>query len=348
MDSGWELVVAGEDGRLRTLVEQIAPPHYYPDFDVSVDGRQILYAAAGDIWLLDIASGVTANVTNTAGRQEQAPRWLPGSGAFVCGSKPMEPQGEADPFIGYLTLVSFDGTYDVLVEAGRLSSPPAPSPDGETIAYSRAHERQSVPFFYRLGSGERPLDLASFDLDWVEKIWEASWSPDGRRLAWSVAGTRDGQWLAAEILLNLEERTHTLLHSYEPVGMGGYIPAPRWTPDGGSLTFVALDRQREGQGIWQVRLQNGFKEQLSSQCVRPSHLRQPSISLDGRWIAAQPCSGSAVVLIDAKSLRAVTWEAPAEVRAVAWAAPAAAGQIPPSSESTPTVEGRVPAPVGSG
>jgi dipeptidyl aminopeptidase/acylaminoacyl peptidase len=315
-DEGWALLVAGPGGGLQTLVEQVASPHYWPDFDVSPDGRQLLYAGGGEIWRLDISSGTTENVTQTPGRVEQTPRWLPGQNGFVCGSELTE---AASPFPGYLTLVRFDGHYEVLVEEGALAAPPAPSPDGETIAYTRSHQRQSVPFLYRLGSGETPVDLARYDLSWVEKSWEASWSPDGRQLAWGVAGGREGQWQASEVLLNPADGTHILLHSYQPVGIGGYIPAPRWAPDSSWLTFTTLDEQREGQGIWRVDLQSGLKEQLSTRCVPNTVVRHPAVSPDGKWIASSPCGGNGVGLIDVDSAAAVTWDAPAEVAAVGWA-----------------------------
>jgi hypothetical protein len=100
--------------------------------------------------------------------------------------------------------------------------------------------------------------------------------------------------------------------------MGGYISAPRWSPDGTWVVFIAIDEQPGGQGIWKVDLQNGLKKQLSSSCTH-SMVRQPSLSLDGKWIAAPLCTGDGVALIDTDTFTAAEWAAPARVAAVAWA-----------------------------
>lgn len=322
MDDGWDLALASADGRLRTLVEQVAPPSYLPDFDVSPDGRQILYASAGDIWLLAIASGATENVTNTPEREEQAPRWWRRAGpatTFVCGSRPAA--AEEGPADGFLTLVGFDGSYEVLVEGGQLSAPPAPGPDGQTIAYSRADGREIVPFRYRVGSGEERLDLATYGLDWVEKSWEASWSPDGRQLAWGVTGEQEGVHVAAEALLDLAGETHTLLHQYEPQPIGGYIPAPRWAPDGRWLTFMALDLNPHAAGLWRHDLaaEPGRTTQLSPYFIRPAKVRHPAVAPDEAWIAVPTYDGSAVGLIDTDRLRPLIWPVEGRVAAVGWA-----------------------------
>lgn len=319
-EEGWDLALAGADGQLQMVVEQIAPPAFLPDFDVAPDGQRILYASGGDIWLLDMVTGTAENVTRTPARVEQSPRWWPDAGEatrFVCGSRPIE-AGEG-PSHGYLTLVGADGGYEVPVEEGELLAPPAPGPDGQTVAYSRIHERQSASFLYRLDSGEEAFDFAAYGLDWVERSGEASWSPDGLQLAWSVAGNRDGDYYASEVLLNLAENDHTLLHAYRPQPVGGYLPAPRWAPDGSWLSFMALDLERQWGGLWWVHLEDGVARQLSPTFIRPALVRHPAVSPDGKWIAVPTIYGTGVGLIDVEGQRAAVWTEAGEVAAVAWA-----------------------------
>lgn len=318
-EEGWDLALAGADGRLQIVVEQIAPPAFLPDFDVAPDGQRILYASDGDIWLLDIVTGAAENVTRTPGRVEQAPRWWPQGGAeaaFICGSRPaaMGP----GPAFGYLTVVDLDGGYEVVTEEGQLAAPPAPGPDGQTIAYSRGHEGRAQPFFYERGVGETALDLVAYGLAWVNRSWEPAWSPDGRQLAWSVAGAREGVYYAAEVLLDLEAKEHRLLHTYRPQPTGDYIPAPRWAPDGSWLTFQALAATPAEAGLWWVQIQDGVARHLSPTFMRPALVRQPAVSPDGKWIAAPTIYGTGVGLIDVESQRAVTWTEEGEVAAVAW------------------------------
>jgi hypothetical protein len=55
------LWMQGSDGAL----ELLAQSDYEADFSLSPDGTQVLYTAEGDIWLFDLATRQSQNVTQT-------------------------------------------------------------------------------------------------------------------------------------------------------------------------------------------------------------------------------------------------------------------------------------------
>lgn len=312
---GWGLWRVEEGGELRQLVEEIAAPTYRPDFHVGPDGRQVLYAYQGDIWRLDVASGETENVTQTEERLESAPRWLPGDAErFVAGSFAT---GSAGPSAGYLTLIGFDGSYELLDEEGVMGAPPAPSPDGRTIAYSR----NGQPFLYQLEGPERgrqPFALALFGLDWVEGAGEASWSPDGNRLAWTLLGTPEESHEALLVVFDLAENDYQVIHRYTPAGIGGMPPAPLWGPDGDWLVATPLTFEPESGGLWLAESE-GELRRLTTQAPRLSHTPNPALSADGLRLAYSTGAFDAVVLVRAGEWEPVFWEPPQRVAAVGWA-----------------------------
>lgn len=311
---GWGLWLVEEDGELRQLLEEIAAPTYRPDFHVSPDGRQVLYAYQGDIWRLDVASGETENVTQTEERLENVPRWLPGDAErFVAGSFPV---AEAGPSTGYLTLIGFDGSYEVLDEEGSMTAPPAPSPDGNTIAYSKGQ-----PFLYHLDGlehGSRPLTLSSFGLDWVEKAGEASWSPDGSRLAWTMLGAPEASHQATLLTLDLATGDHQVLMTYTPAGIGGMPPAPLWGPDGDWLVASPLTFEPETSGLWLAESE-GELRRLTTQAPRLSHSPNPALARDGRRLAFSTGAFDAVGLLAVGEWEVLFWQPPQRVAAVGWA-----------------------------
>lgn len=311
---GWNLWLVEEGGELRQLLEEIAAPTYLPDFHVSADGRQVLYAYQGDIWRLDAASGETENVTQTEERLESAPRWLPGDAErFVAGSFPV---AEAGPSAGYLTLIGFDGSYALLDDQGIMGAPPSPSPDGQTIAYTS----NGTPFLYHLNRSQQDshlLALASFGLNWVEKAGEASWSPDGSRLAWTMLGVPEESHQATLVVLKLEESDYQVIHSYTPAGIGGMPPTPLWGPDGDWLAFFPLVQEPAGRGLWLTDSQDEARR-LTEQAPRLTHVPDPALSPSGSRLAFSTAQGDAVGLMTVGEWDPVYWQPPQRVGAVGW------------------------------
>lgn len=83
-----------------------------------------------------------------------------------------------------------------------------------------------------------------------------AWSPDGKKLAGRVVGLSHGEQVGIGVF-DLEARTSRLLLQYRLVGMGGFPPAPVWSPDG---QWLALHIAAEGtieRGLWVVRADGG-------------------------------------------------------------------------------------------
>lgn len=118
-DGGMSAVVEQGSARLSPDSQEVA--FLQPDPDTGVD----------DVWLLDLATGVRTNLTNTPDRYETVPMWWPGrSGVVVFGSDTGAGMENSD----YPTLVNIDGSgYQVLDpsqgdrERSPLTAPPSPT-----------------------------------------------------------------------------------------------------------------------------------------------------------------------------------------------------------------------------
>jgi hypothetical protein len=107
--------------------------------ELSPDGVQALYVEGSgddrDLWLAVLPLGERYNLTRTADRNEDTPRWWEARPDVVVFSS--LPQGEplGMGVLGALTAVTLDGRdYRILDDQHLLNSPPAPAPDGRTIA----------------------------------------------------------------------------------------------------------------------------------------------------------------------------------------------------------------------
>jgi hypothetical protein len=258
-----------------------------PGAVVSPDSTQILYAEADDIWLASVSTGERRNLTQTPDRIECCAQWWPGRPDVVLfSSRTPEQDG---PSFGLVTMVRLDGSdYRILDNSQTSYALPAPSPDGQTVAYDRAGEA----WLYRQGTGPEPFDLTPYGLssDPQLRVVSPAWSPDGRRLAWVIGDCRKGECLYSIGVFDLEIQTARFLHPYTPVGMGGQPPAPAWSSDGRWLAFTAWATNPNDAGLWVVRadgqqadIDRASEEHYLDAGSRADH--NPIWSPDGRWLA---------------------------------------------------------------
>jgi Tol biopolymer transport system component len=207
---------------------------------ISPDGNQLLYTSDNDIWLVEILNGDQKNLTNTPDRIEVNPQWWSGNeNLVVFGS-----WGIADdlgPTSGYLSLISTDGDDYWALADEPSNTKPALQPDGSIIAYDLGDTAR----LYHLDSDEsEEFDVSLYGLNILKgkRIVSPSWSPDGKKLTWWVSGvfspSRDGSTVLA--VFDLEKGSVELLHSYTPIGSGGGLPTPIWSPDGNWLAVLTL------------------------------------------------------------------------------------------------------------
>jgi Tol biopolymer transport system component len=306
------------DGESVMILEQLGDGYMGPV--VSPNGAQVLYTEAEDIWLADIVTGERHNLTQTLDRFECCAQWWPGqSDVILFNSWTKENEG---PNYGFPTVVRPDGEqYHVLDSEQVTFALPAPSPDGQTVAYDRAGQ----PWLYRTDTGPEPFefDLTPYDplSDPQLSIVSPAWSPDGTRLAWVIGGNFAalGGWRIGTGVFDLKARTASLLHPYEPVGRGGWPSAPLWDPDGQWLVFTAWAWDSDETGAWVVRADGQQEEEYHlGQCSTPVW------SPDGHWLACTSypqSSGSGVWLVEVGTWGLQPLDLPADAYLVAWISP---------------------------
>jgi Tol biopolymer transport system component len=246
----------------------------------SSDSTQVLYDEADDVWLVDVTTGERRNLTQTPGRMECCVQWWPGQPDIALFSS-RTPQQEG-PSFGFLTMVRLDGSdYRVLDNSQASYARPAPSPDGQTVAYDLAGQ----PWLYRQDTGPEPFDLTLYGLssDPQLRVVNPAWSPDGQRMAWVIGDCRRGECVYSIGVFDLEMEMARLLHPYTPVGMGGQPPAPAWSPDGRWLAFTAWAVDPNDGGLWVVRADGQGEKHHLDAASRVDH--NPIWSPDGNWLA---------------------------------------------------------------
>lgn len=251
---------------------------------LSPDGSQLLtYDLDGqDLWLHDVAGGnPSRQLTSTPDRRECCPKWWPQRPdviVFSSMSLDVEPQ---PGLMGALTVLSLEsGAYQIL-DAQHDTGPTgfALSPDGQTVAYGGGE----TGWLYHMESGPEPFDPVDYGLSAPKSVQLGSpaWSPDGTKLAWMIGGGfgPSGDYRMAIGLFDLEARSVQLLHSYEPMGRGGWPEAPVWSPDGDWLAFAAGPVNLDEAGVWVVRVGDPAEEHYFGWGGTPVW------SPDGRWLA---------------------------------------------------------------
>lgn len=251
---------------------------------ISPDGVHALYVAGDgddrDLWLAILPLGEQHNLSRTPERNEAAPRWWAARPEVAVFSS--LPQGKplGSGAVGYLTVVNMDGSdYRVLDDQNYLNSPPAPAPDGRTIAYGSS----SGGWLYRWDTGPQPFNPADYGLDSAEEIdlGGPAWSPNGTKLAWVLGGDLDPDagffWGVG--VFDFIARTAQILYVYPSGGGDGWPPAPAWSPDGTWLAFEAWAETANEAGVWVVRADGEGEEAV--------HLggHHPVWSPDGHWLA---------------------------------------------------------------
>ncbi len=286
-----------EGGESRRLGDWF-PTFYHLYFHWSPDGKEIVYGEQADLWILDVETGETLNLTNTPDRWELMPAWSPDGKKIAFTSRPMDPEeyGQTEYtmfglFGGQLTIVNADGSdYQVVDEEGTISSsPPSWAPDSMRLVHTADGQLR----LYDLYTNQRAvLAPPDFDLD-VAYLDGPAWSPDGHCIAayfshsaeladWDALGAGTTPDVSQGVtLLDPEAQTARVLFEWEAPFVGE-VPMLRWQP-GGHLLLIdirAAPRVPQQAGMWLADPANGEVTAL------PVAAYDADWSPDGRWIAA--------------------------------------------------------------
>jgi tricorn protease len=199
----------------------------------SPDGRKVILAARGDLFLLDAGGKTAVNLTRTPGANERYPLWNPAGGSYAFVS---DASGEDQIYIGR----TGDGGGPEQVsrlEAGRIG-PLSWSPDGRKIGFSD----QSAAY--------RILDLETRDVKTVfvnayqgsVPFSSAVWSPDGRWLAYALGNPN---WLGSIWLYSLDQN-----RAFRVTDDSAHASDPQFDPAGKLLYWASYGRVNVESSFW--------------------------------------------------------------------------------------------------
>ncbi len=243
-----------------------------PRAQLASDRQQILVArpdettGLSDIWLRNLATGEERNLTNTSDRHEELPTWWPAHPELVFFISGVEQgMGSSDN----PTVVRLDGEgYRILdpEHGGSFSL----AQDGSAIAYGGF---ESTTWLYRWDAGVEVFDPADYGL-YVEKIFQPSFSPDGRYLAWEVSGDlrQDGSSALGLAVIDLDLGTSKLMHVFSLSGGGSFPHYISWSPDGSWIAFVTFGEEPaagRAPNLWVMR-SDGSEETLVDSGLEPT------------------------------------------------------------------------------
>jgi TolB protein len=203
----------------------------------SPDGDRVAYVAGAtvngpaDLFVLDLDGGEPQQVTSTPDRCETAPTWTPDGEELVYASSDCD--GEAE---GIFATRLDGGEERALVEAG---SWPDVGPDGQLLYTAPV---PGEPWYVQRlwvsePDGSQPRDVTPRGF---ESASEATWSPDGSRIAFVVAAgdpsaDRPEDWNEEVYVMDADGSNPRRLTTTP----GNDHWPPSWSPDGRRLVYSA-------------------------------------------------------------------------------------------------------------
>lgn len=252
---GDSLFKIGADGQPAPLAPgldpQILPDRFTPRATFSRDGKWMLsWWDWSDLWLVDLSTGQSRNLTNTTDQEECCAQFWPGRSDVILF---LTRTAGGDPFSYQLASIQLDGSnYKVVDPTASLIGQPAPAPDGSAIAYDSAGK----PTLYLWDGGQaQSLNAAAYGVQAPAEnygLTNPAWSPSGQQIAWAVSGdiTGSGQPQGGILVIDLAGQSSRLLHSYNPAGSeSGFLPVA-WSPNGQWMALFA--HATDQPGAWLV------------------------------------------------------------------------------------------------
>ncbi len=220
----------------------------------SPDGQRLVYGNQADLWLWNVKTGQSANLTHTPDRWELMPAWSP-DGTMLCfTSRPLDPreQSQRTPdgdwimsgaWGGSPTIIRADGTGYQVLEQGTVTNP-VWAPDGRSIAYGYG---DNIHLYDLTSHQVKVLTPGEVSLK-AKYISAPSWSLDGSELAFFfarsdqeptrqevIAGTA-AKVTQGYALLNLSTNRVRMLYTWQGLLKLYRYPA-LWNCDGSKLAL---------------------------------------------------------------------------------------------------------------
>ena len=243
-DGNWEIYVIDADGgnqqRLTNDPDNDLNPSWSPDgkriaFASSRDGNFLGNIPADEIYVMDADGNNQKNLTNNLGN-DISPSWSPDGKRIAFSSFRKDRAGNLNHFDIYV-MDADGGNQQRLTDNPHGDQYPSWSPDGKRIAFSSAREGHFIGDF-GLTSEIYVMDADGNNQQRLtenrKNDEEASWSPDGKRIAF--ASDRKGDFTNYEIYVmdtngdNQRKLTNNNRH---------HNNSPSWSPDGKWLVFTS-------------------------------------------------------------------------------------------------------------
>lgn len=262
-------------------------------FTWSPDGQKIAYIPWGDpwddLWVVDVETGRSENLTRTPDRSELSPRWSPNgkSIAFYSRSTTSERYG--------LALVEEDGANYRVVDTRPIEGF-SWAPDSGQIVYA---SEGLLNIFDLIHGQHQSLVLTDYGLSPDLFVCSPAWSPQGDAIAIFFSSQPAPEEKSAQkgyAILNLTDRTARIIKSYtmtetmaykgipsgEHIGGCGQPPA-LWSPLGEwlLLTLFPIPRTNLDGGFWLIDSQGKQERRLGGVYGRAY---AADWSPDGKWV----------------------------------------------------------------
>ncbi|MCA9945841.1 MAG: hypothetical protein KC449_20300 [Anaerolineales bacterium] len=214
------------------------------------DGQHAFYQIQGDLWLLDVASGESSQLTSDhddQGIHLAGFNYWVDSGTILSGI--LQDWEEGGPNLGHPALIDIaTAEITVLDDQHLMSSFPAISANG-AIAYSSVQQSADdaqLTWVYNPAAGVAAFAPTEY-VGALDGFYTApAWSVDGRSLSWLVSNGVDFQ-LA---IVDLESKTAVGMVAYPGAAFGGPYPNPIISPDGSKIALRQLTNDPATTGLW--------------------------------------------------------------------------------------------------
>jgi TolB protein len=187
-----------------------------------IAATRVLFVKDGKVYRID-QDGADLTMVSSTDRQAMSPAWAPGGRRFAY----MEFTGGHGQL--FVQDVATNHRVSVVTTGKALDFTPAFSPDGKTLAFSRATEEGTDIYTVNVRDN---CCLQRLTVGGFSDNLSPTYSPDGQRIAF--VSTRPG---LPQIYVMAADGTDQQLLAPFDYGVTGSSNAPEWSPDGQSVAF---------------------------------------------------------------------------------------------------------------